>query len=64
VRSLVFDAEPEALARGRTGHPIVDAWLASGAAALASDVGRLGARRGRQWVLVRFVTRSGAATQR
>jgi hypothetical protein len=64
VRSLVIDAEPEALARGRTGHPIVDAWLASGAAALASDVGRLGARRGRQWVLVRFVTRSGAATQR
>jgi len=59
VRSLVIDAEAELLARGRTGHAIVDAWLDGGVAALAPEIEPLPARAGRQWVLVRFVTRRG-----
>ena len=62
MRSLVVDVEPESLARGLTGHPIVDAWLESGVAALAPGVEPLRARAGRRWVLVRFVTRGGNET--
>ena len=62
VRSLVVDVEPESLVRGRTGHPIVDALLDSGVAALAPDVEPLRARADRRWVLVRFVTRGGKET--
>lgn len=57
VRSLVIDVAPPHPEDGRTGHPLVDAWLASGEAALAPEVAPLPARAGRRWALVRFVTR-------
>jgi hypothetical protein len=52
VHSLVLDVEPSALGRGRTGHPLVDAWLRDGRARLRGDATPLPARRGRVWVLV------------
>jgi hypothetical protein len=54
VRSLVIDAAPPHPADGRVGHPVVDAWLAAGHAALAPEVEPLPARQGRRWVLVRL----------
>jgi hypothetical protein len=54
VRSLVIDVESPLAAAGRTGHPIVDAWLEQGLAVVARDVEPLAARAGRVWVLVRL----------
>jgi len=52
VESLVLDL-PRARSRGpRTGHPTVDAWIASGDAAIRSDVRPLPARGERVWVLI------------
>jgi hypothetical protein len=52
VRSIAFDVEPRLLAKGRLGHPLLDAWLADGSAALRADPEPPAARRGRVWVLV------------
>ncbi|HJO24183.1 MAG: hypothetical protein QF890_12095 [Myxococcota bacterium] len=52
VRSLVLDVEPPHPDDGRTGHPLVDAWLAEHRAVLARDVPSLPARERRRWVLV------------
>jgi len=52
VRSLVLDVEPPHPDDGRTGHPLVDAWLAEQHATLARDVPLLPARKQSRWVLV------------
>jgi len=52
VRSLVIDARTGGVPRGRVGHPIVDAWLASGDAELVPDPHPLPAWRDRVWRLV------------
>jgi len=52
VRSLVLDVRPEDRAAGRTGNPLVDAWLRQGLARLALDAEPLSAARGRVWVRV------------
>lgn len=57
VRSLVLDVEPPHPDDGRTGHPIADAWLAAGHAAIDRDAPVLPARGGRRWVLLRLVDR-------
>ncbi len=57
VRSLVLDVQPPHPDDGRTGHPIVDAWIEQGQAAIAPEVAPLAARGDARWVLVRFVTR-------
>ncbi len=55
VRSLVLDVEPPHPEDGRTGHPIADAWLESGQAAIAPDTPVLPARGEKRWVLLRLV---------
>jgi hypothetical protein len=52
VRSLVLDVAPPHPEDGRTGHAIVDAWLAGGQAALAPDVEPLPARPPHRWILI------------
>jgi hypothetical protein len=52
VRSLAIDVRPPHPQDGRVGHPIVDAWLREGLAALRAE-GKLPPARGdRVWVLV------------
>ena len=55
VRSLVLDVKPPHPDDGRTGHPIADAWLENGAAAIAPDAPVLPARGNKRWVLLRLV---------
>ena len=50
----MLDVAPPHPADGRLGHPVVDAWLAEGKAAIAEDVEPLPARGDRVWVLVRL----------
>jgi hypothetical protein len=52
VHSLVIDVDAAALRSGRTGHPIVDAWLVGRRARLRTDASPRPARRGRVWVLI------------
>jgi hypothetical protein len=52
VRSLAIDVEPPHPRDGRVGHPIVDAWLREGLAALREDGDPPSARGHRVWVLV------------
>lgn len=55
VRSVAFDADPRSLARGRVGHPILDAWLREGSARLRADADPPAARRGRVWILLELL---------
>ena len=52
VRSLVLDVAPPHPEDGRTGHPLVDAWIAERKATLARDAPLLPARKERRWVTV------------
>jgi hypothetical protein len=52
VRSLAIDVEPPHPRDGRVGHPILDAWLREGLAALRADGELPSARGDRVWVLV------------
>ena len=52
VRSLVLDVDPPHPEDGRTGHPLVDTWIAEQQATLARDAPLLPARDPRRWVLV------------
>lgn len=60
VRSLVLDVAPPHPGDGRTGHPIADAWLETGQAAIAADAPVLPARGKKRWVLLRLVDRAPA----